>query len=302
MNAIKTNISPFIFGTTRLGHDDTPFDHRVKIALEAMETGAWFHTSHQYDNALEVLAKAFRKNPAAIPKLIVKLGWHSIEEIRENIKLHLDIMGIDTIEIGQLCLEGVLKQEFENGGNCYQDFQKIKDAGLVKNWVLEVFPWTSLTAIKAINGGYTDGIIDGYIFYFNPLQRFASNKLWDILLERKEPIIAMRTVSGGPVHRLRDVPGAAWKEYLQKRAAQVAPLFEESGIKNWTAFCVRFVHSFPTVIATVGSTSKSENLHEFVEASSRKIQPMDHKILNKVIELHYRWSDELDIHAEPWSM
>ena len=34
----------------------------------------------------------------------------------------------------------------------------------------------------------------------------------------------MRTVSGGPVHNLRDVPGFAWKEYLQKRAVEVAPV------------------------------------------------------------------------------
>ena len=33
--------------------------------------------------------------------------------------------------------------------------------------------------LKALRGGYPQGIVDGYIFYLNPLQRFASNELWD---------------------------------------------------------------------------------------------------------------------------
>jgi len=300
--SLKNNITPYVFGTTRLGHDDVPFGNRVNIALETMETGVWFHTSHQYDNALEVLAKAFKDNPNQIPKLIVKIGWHNIREIRNNIKLHLDTLGIDSIEIGQLCLEDPLKQEFENGGKCYQDLLEIKEEGLVHNWVLEVFPWTSSTAIKAIQGGYTNDLLSGYIFYLNPLQRFASNKLWDLLFERRETIIAMRTLSGGPVHRLRDVPGAAWKDYLQKRAVEIAPIFEKSDIKNWTEFCIRFAHSFPQVIATVGSTNKSENLKDFISAGSGKIEPLDQSIMDEIVKLQYHWSDELDIHAEPWSM
>jgi len=98
--------------------------------------------------------------------------------------------------------------------------------------------------LKALRAGYTEGIVDGFIFYLNPLQRFASNALWQEIVSRKQPIIAMRTVSGGPVHQLRDVPGFAWKHYLQERAVEVAPIFERSGIESWTEFCVRFAHSF----------------------------------------------------------
>jgi len=301
MSSLKS-ITPFVFGTTRLGHDDRPFEDRVSIALQAMESGVWFHTSHQYDNALDVLSRAFKENPGKIPKLIVKIGWHSILEIRDNIKLHLDQLGISSIEVGQLCLENPLKEDFEKGGKCYDDLQKILEEGWIKNWVLEVFPWTSQTAIKAIRNGFAERIIQGYIFYFNPLQRFASNTLWDILHERNETIIAMRTVSGGPVHKLRDVPGAAWKEYLQKRATEVAPIFEKSGIQNWTEFCIRFAHSFPQVISTVGSTNKSENLNDFLKASSARIEALDQRIIEQITLLQQRWSDELDIHAEPWSM
>jgi hypothetical protein len=143
--------------------------------------------------------------------------------------------------------------------------------------------------------------VDGYIFYLNPLQRLASNELWDELVGRSEPMIAMRTVAGGDVYRLRDVPGYAWKSYLQERAVEVVPIFERSGIKSWTEFCVRFAHSFPLVRATVGATSRLENLKEFL-AAAEKIEPLPEDILLEITRLHDRWSDEFDRKAEIWTM
>jgi hypothetical protein len=155
--------------------------------------------------------------------------------------------------------------------------------------------------LKALRAGYTEGIVDGFIFYLNPLQRFASNALWQEIVSRKQPIIAMRTVSGGPVHQLRDVPGFAWKHYLQERAVEVAPIFERSGIESWTEFCVRFAHSFPLVKATVGSTSKIDNLNEFL-AAKENTKPLPESTMREIEVLQHRWSDELDSHAEPGSM
>jgi hypothetical protein len=97
------------------------------------------------------------------------------------------------------------------------------------------------------------------------------------------------------------VPGYAWKSYLQERAAEVVPIFERSGIESWTTFCVRFAHSFPLVRATVGATSKLENLQEFL-AASQNIEPLPAEIIDEIVKLHYRWSDELDMKAEHWSM
>jgi hypothetical protein len=221
--------------------------------------------------------------------------------LRDVIHQNIDPLGLNGLELGQLCLSSSLAEEYMNGGRCYEEFARIKADGLVKRFVLEVFPWTSDIALKAIRGGYSDGVVDGYIFYLNPLQRFASNELWDLLVERNEPMIAMRTVSGGDVHRLRDVPGAAWKEYLQQRAVEVAPIFERSGISSWTEFCVRFAHGFPLVRATVGATSRVENLNEFLSAA-KEIQPLPVDIQSEIIQLHDRWSDEVDMKAEHWSM
>jgi predicted aldo/keto reductase-like oxidoreductase len=296
-----TDLSKFVYGTTRLGDDKIPFADRVKMAHTAMEAGVWFHTSHQYGDALKVLGAAFDEDRKRVPRMIFKIGWSSIEELRQTIRLNIEPLGVDHMDIGQLCLGGKLAEDFVSGGKCYDDFRKLRDEGLVKRFVFEVFPWTSNIPLQALRAGYPKGVIDGYIFYLNPLQRFASNEMWDLLLERNEPIIAMRTVSGGDVHRLRDVPGAAWKDYLRQRAVEVAPLYEKSGCKSWTEFCVRFAYGFPLVRTTVGATSRPENLRAFLDAV-KVIKPLPADIQSEIIRLQYRWSDETDVHAEPWSM
>ena len=296
------DLPPYIYGTTRLGDQNLRFEGRVNVARAAMEGTTWFHTSHAYGNALQVLRAAFDQDKTHVPKLIVKIGWKTIEELRDVVHQHLIALRLENLEVGQLCLSDSLAAEYASGGACYEEFARLKQQGLVNRFVLEVFPWTSDMALKALRGGYPEGIVDGYIFYLNPLQRFASNELWDELVQRGESMIAMRTVAGGNIHRLRDVPGYAWKSYLQERAAEVAPIFERSGIESWTEFCVRFAHSFPLVRATVGATSKVENLQEFLSAASRDIEPLPADLIEEIVRLHYRWSDELDMKAEHWSM
>jgi aryl-alcohol dehydrogenase-like predicted oxidoreductase len=295
------DLPPYIYGTTRLGDQNLPFEDRVQVARAAMEGTTWFHTSHAYGNALEVLRAAFDQDDTRIPSLIVKIGWKTVEELRDVVHKHLIALRLDSLDIGQLCLSDSLAEDYASGGACYEEFARLKQQGLVHRFVLEVFPWTSDVALKALRGGYAEGIVDGYIFYLNPLQRFPSNELWDELVARNQPMIAMRTVAGGNIHRLRDVPGYAWKSYLQERAAEVVPIFERSGVESWTEFCVRFAHSFPLVRATVGATSKEENLQEFLTAA-RNIEPLPADIVDEIVKLHYRWSEELDMKAEHWSM
>ena len=301
INHSINEITPYIYGTTRLGDDKIPRNERIEIALAAMRAGVWFHTSRMYGDAIEVLGEVFRQEPAMIPKLIVKIGWDNVNQLRGVIEENIKPLGVDRIQLGQLCLGGELAEDFSNGGECFKIFQDLKNEGLVEDYVVEVFPWTSDAPLKALRAGYVSGIIKGFIFYLNPLQRFATNELWDEIIERNVPVIAMRTVSGGPVHKLRDIPGFAWKDYLQKRAVQVAPIFEKSGVKSWTEFCVRFVHSFPQVKATVGSTSQIKNLNEFL-AAKNNLEPLSEEIITEIQDLHYKWSEELDIHAEPWTM
>ncbi len=296
-----SDITPYIYGTTRLGDEAIPHADRVAVAQAAMASGVWFHTARMYGDAEEVLGEAFKQQPHLIPKLIIKIGWDDVSQLRDVIAENLHPLGVDGVQLGQLCLSGALAEDFANGGDCYREFERIKQDGLVQGFVVEAFPWTSEPVLRALRGGYTESIIDGFIFYLNPLQRFASNALWDEIVAQNQAVIAMRTVSGGPVHSLRNVPGFAWKSYLQERAVEVAPIFEASGVESWTEFCVRFAHSFPQVRATVGSSSKINHLNAFLSAME-DIQPLPDDIVQAIVALHYRWSDELDIHAEPWTM
>jgi hypothetical protein len=298
---VLKNISPFIYGTTRLGDEQIPFNERVDVAYAAMNSGVWFHISRQYNNALELLSVAFDKDRTKVPKLIAKIEGKSMDAFKADIRRNLDPIGVESLDVGQLCLLGDLEKDFAAGGSSLIELEKIRESGLVKSYVLEVFPWTSNTALRVLKNDNAKGLVDAYILYLNPLQRFASNELWDLLMTQKQPIISLRTVSGGPVHRLRDVPGAAWKEYLQKRAVEVAPIFERSGIKSWTEFCFRFAFSIPNVISTVGATGKVSNLEEFL-TGKEKIRPLQQEILQDLFRLQRKWSDEFDIHAAPWTM
>lgn len=301
MSRPLADLPPYIYGTTRLGHADVAREQQQTMARAAIDAGLWLHTSRQYDHALEVLGQAFAESPGAISPLIVKLGGGTAAQVRATIAENTGPLGIDAIAIGQLSPTGELAEDLTTGGPILADLRQIVDEGLVGRFVLEIFPWTSAAPLEALRAGHLDGLVDGFICYLNPLQRFASNELWDELLERDASIISMRTVCGAPVHALRDMPGAAWQPYLQQRAIEVAPIFERSGIASWVEFCMRYAHSSPQVVSTVGSTGRRENLEELIR-HSQGIQPLPGDLVEEIATLQRRWSDEVDVHAEPWSM
>lgn len=300
-SASPIDISRYIYGTTRLGDESVSLEQRLTIARAAMESGAWFHASDQYGGALSVLARAFSEAPGQIPKMIFKIEAKTIGQMRDTIQRNLDPIGADHMDIGQLCLRDRCAEDFLPGSAGYEEFSRIREDGLVRQYFMEVFPWTSPVALEALDKGCTNHLIDGFIFYFNPLQRFATNRLWQKIQEMNIPVIAMRTVCGNNVINLRDVPGAAWADYIQQRAVEVVPLFEHSGITSWAEFCTRYVYSFDVVQATVGATSRENNLAELLRLS-RAGEPFPADIREELIALQMRWSEDFDQSAEAWSL
>src|SRR5579859_5215244 len=142
----------FTYGTTRLGDSKIPFEERVKLALAVMEKNIPFHTSHQYGDTLQVLGQAFKRNPSRIPKLMIKIGGSTIDELRADIRKNLEPMGVPGMEVGQLCIYGSLAEDLARGGPSYRELKKIQTEGLVKYYVWEVFPWTSEMPFKALAG------------------------------------------------------------------------------------------------------------------------------------------------------
>src|SRR5262249_55563967 len=116
---LLSDLPPYIYGTTRLGDEAIPFDERVKMARAAMEGTDWFHTSQTYGGALQVLRAAFDQDRARLPKLIVKIGWSRADELRQVIHQNIDPLGLDGLELGQLCLSGDLAEHYPPRGPCY---------------------------------------------------------------------------------------------------------------------------------------------------------------------------------------
>ena len=299
MSTSFTDLSRYVYGTTRLGDESIAFADRVTIARESAQAGLWFHTSHQYGDALRVLKALFEEDQSKIPPTIFKLGYSSPDEVRAQVNLQLEAVGTSSMAIGQIFPSGQLAEDLCEGGEGISGLEKLKTEGLVGRFEMEVWPWSSDVALRCIRNGHADHLIEAYTFYLNPLQRFVTNEVWDLLLERNVSIVAMRSVGGGDVRQTLLKPDAP--EYLRKRAAEIAPIFEASAIESWTEFAVRFALGFSQVRATVGSTARSGNLAEFVNAAAAA-QPLDAAIIEEILTLQRRWSDEHDAHAAPWSM
>lgn len=292
----------YVYGTTRLGDPALPREQRLGLARVALEEGLWLHTSDQYGDALQVLGEAISERPEA-PSTIVKIGGGSADDVRATVRANTRPLGVDGVTLGQLSPVSGLERSLVDGDRSVLDeLRQLKEEGLVGRYVLEIFPWTSSAPLAALRAGHLDGLVDGFILYINPLQRFASNALWDELQDRGAALISMRTVAGNDVHALRDVPGAAWQPYLQERAAEVAPIFDRSGVATWGEFCVRFALGLPGVRATVGSTAQRAHLDAYLAMTSGPIEPLAQEVVDEIAALQRRWSDDTDIYAKPWTM
>jgi aryl-alcohol dehydrogenase-like predicted oxidoreductase len=290
-------LTRYIYGTTRLGDDSLPFSDRVDIVRAALDAGLSLHTSHTYGDALQVLRAAFDEDRGRIPQFIVKIGWDSVAQVREVIGQNLEPLGVTHLPVGQLCLGGALAEEYRTGGPACDGLKGLKEEGLVGHFVQEIWPWNSEVAVDALRGGFNAGLMDGYIFYLNPLQRFASNELWDLLRERGETIVAMRTTCGGSLDHLQ----AHGPEYLRERAGQIAPIYVRSGCRSWPEFCVRFALGYAQVVSTVGATARRKNLDELRAEVDRAV-PLPAEIQAEIEVLQQHWYETHDHQAEPWSM
>jgi hypothetical protein len=294
-NSALSSVSSYVYGTTRLGDESLPLEDRIAIARQAINAGVWIHTSDQYGEALKVLAVAIRETK--VPPQFFKIGHDSVDQIRQSMISQLETIGLGEMTVGQLCLGGDMATAFANGEDAAFELNELKTESRVSSYVLEVFPWISGTPLQALRRGHASKLVDGLIFYLNPLQRFVTNDLWDLIVEQDFPVVAMRTVCGGDIRSL-----VHRENYVGERARQVLPLFARSGCSSWTEFCVRFVKGFPFVVSTVGSTARTNNLEDFLSNRLGNVDPLPTEIHEEILKLQRKWSDDVDRHAEPWTM
>lgn len=292
-------ITRFVYGTTRLGDESIPLNEKVATARYAIESENWIHTSDQYGSAESILKIASHELGKPLPPVICKIGWESVSQIREQILRQIEALGIEKIEIGQLCLGGELAEHFREGNPIAESLLTLRSEGIVNRFVLETWPWNSEVVMDGLTHSLAETIIDGLIFYCNPLQRFVSNDLWSFILENGIPFIAMRTTCGGSLENL--IHSEKAPDYLQKRAIEMKPIFENSGYGSWPEFCMHFFHSLANGEATVGSTSRIGNYQDLKNLSN-KVSRLPEDSLSDILKVQSRWALEHDQFAAPWSM
>ena len=299
--SMLSRLDPYVFGSMSLGNEEIPFGERLSMARYAMERCGWFHTSHKYGSTMDVLAQAFRDLPVRVPKCICKLSGDSLDEVRRQIDLQLEKLGIPQIHIGQLHVGGALAADLRAGGDCLDGLRAIREEGLVGGFTLEVHPWTSAIALDHLRSGRGFDIIEGYSFYFNPLQRYALNALFALILQLERPILSIRTVAGGPIERQAARPPHP-DDFLQKRSAELLPLYEQSDHANWVDFCMNFVLSQPGVVCTIGACSTPAHLDDYLAVLQQDMPAFQGTLARRILAMQSKWSEEKDVHAAEWTM
>jgi aryl-alcohol dehydrogenase-like predicted oxidoreductase len=161
--------------------------------------------------------------------------------------------------------------------------EALRQEGKVGHFILEVFEPFSKDALV----GVQNDLYSAYIFYYNLIERQASQELFNEMVMRKCRMISLRALWGGGlnpkgIEKLKKEDPA---NPVLSRITALEPLFRASGCGTWSEFSVRFVLSHPGIISTVSGTRTLEHLQELLELT-RSAKPLKPEIVAAVQKLH----------------
>jgi aryl-alcohol dehydrogenase-like predicted oxidoreductase len=277
-------ITPFTFGTT--GVYDAANPQHVKVVRAAMDAGVWFHTSPSYGEGekrtYDVLRKAFGEAPSQRPKCIVKVDPHTPKTIRGGVEGVIAATGIERVDIAQILtyMQPHSQKDLQPGCAIHDMMCALQDEGKVGNYVLELN--TEIT--DDIMDIVRQGMYDGYIFYYNVVQRCVrNNPLYDLLKQGGAPLLSLRTMGGGP----RDLGGSS-SEQKEATRRTLAALVERAGCADEAEFRMRFPLSNPQMVTTIGSTCNVAHLHTLIENAHPR-RKLPHEVFDELEALHRIW-------------
>lgn len=281
-------LTRYTFGTGRLGAEGADVAADIKVARAAMDAGVWFHTSSDYakGGVFKVLRAAFAEAPSQRPPCIIKVYCETAETGKAHIEEILENLGVERIDIAQLCCHADFAEDFRQQGPRWELFRDLQTRGVIGNFVTEIFAVDSTNALEVAK----DELVDGYTYYYNLIDRQIGNELDGVLREKQLPVLALRTVGGLNIDfdqietKLAEKPD----DRVFQMALELKPLFIQSGSRNWTDFNVRFQFSQPNILTTIGATRSLAHLETFLE-SVRDFQPLDQSLSDEVIAIHRRW-------------
>jgi aryl-alcohol dehydrogenase-like predicted oxidoreductase len=289
-------LTSFTFGCMSLGNSDDISEIRaqVKVVRAAMDAGVSFHASREYagGGAFTIMRHAFDEDPVRLPKLILKIRCDNALLLKFDVEDARRRLNIGRIDVAQLVRgkhdRRPVVDDFLQGGEMWQACQKLRAEGKVGEFAMEIFESFSPDALRAVQAG----LFPAYIFYFSPGERQASNALFDMLMERKEPILSLRTLCGGILDpkRIESIRQRDPNDGAIARFEALKPIYEKSGATSWAEFSMSFLKSFPNVVTTIAGTSSESHLHELLEAN-RTAKPMPAPLAAEIKTLHRKWAE-----------
>ena len=274
-----TPITPYTFGSMSLGRKPAEITADLAVARRAMEAGVWFHSSPTYNQGFTfmVLRLAFDADRARVPRLVIKVRDASVPLMRFEVEDSCRRLGLDAIDIAQLVsmdpAHGNLVDQLRNGGGPLADeLASLRTRGLIRQAVLFLTPENSEAAVAALNSG----LIEGVILYWNACQRDCSDRAWEAIRKQQIPILALRTLGGGPAD-----------ERSRAKAGDLAKLIAAAGCRNGTDFNLRLAASEPAIRTTIGGTASLAHLEEYLAAAGNPA-PLPADILRQVEQLQVR--------------
>lgn len=278
------DVSAFTFGTTKVYDAADP--RHVKVVRAAMDAGIWFHTSPSYGKGdkrtYDVLRKAFAEAPVRIPRCIVKIDPHTPETLRGTVEGAIAGTGMERVDIAQIItyMQPHSQEDLQPGCAIYETMVALQDEGKVGNYVLELNTEITPDHFAIVK----QDMYDGYIFYYNAVQRCVrSNALYDLLLEKSLPLLSLRTMGGGP-GEFGGVPA----EQVEHARTVLADLTRRTGCADEAEFRIRFPLSNPHMVTTIGATCDVSHLQMLIEYA-RTDRCLPDYAFQKMDDLHRNW-------------
>jgi aryl-alcohol dehydrogenase-like predicted oxidoreductase len=289
-------LTPFTYGCMSLGNSHALDDIRaqIRVVRTTMDRGVSFHASQEYagGGAFMVMRHAFDEDRARLPKIILKIRCDNAALLKFDVEDALRRLNLDRVDVAQLCRSQhdrrPVVDDFLAKGEMWSVCQKLKSEGKVGDFVLEIFESFSPDAIRAVQAK----MFPAYIFYFSPGERQTSNELFDLLEQRKEPILSLRTLCGGILdpQRIAAIRQRDPKDGAIARFEALQPIYQKSGATSWAEFSVSFLKSFPNLVTTIAGTSSEKHLNELLEAD-QKSKPLPAPLVAEIRALHRVWFD-----------
>ena len=242
------------------------------------------HDVHPFGGGqtLKVLKAAFAESPKQIPRIIVKLYCATVENARGHLETILRGLGVERIDVAQLCTWADFAEDFGRQGPRWQMFKEFKDKGVIGNYVAEIFaPW-SQNALPVIE----EELVDAVIFYYNLVDRQVSNEVFDLIEAKKTPVFALRTLGGVCPNMDEEMGTKGSEDPVPARLAALKPLCKRSGCQSWVEFSMRFAMSMPNVVTTIGATSNLKHVQAFLAAEKK---PLPEDVVKEIGVLHREW-------------